>query len=106
MDETKSNRSYASAGGIGARTRGQWRRLTALYHFCETRMAQSERKVYKNFLMNLHLLVDDMQSHGADASDVGKARSLVTVVRLMGAIDILRHVKDQSLSEQKVNSLM
>ena len=69
-------------------------------------MAQSERKVYKNFLRNLHLVVDDMQSHGADANDVGKARSLVTVVRLMGAIDILRHVKDQSLYEQKVNSLV
>ena len=96
----------SSAGGISVRTRGQWRRLAALYHFCETRMAQSERKVYKNFLRNLHLLIDDMQSHGADANDVGKARSLVTVVRLMGAIDILRHVKDQSLAEQKVNSLV
>ena len=94
------------AGSMSTRTRGQWRRLAALYHFCETRMAQSERKVYKNFLRNLHLVVDDMQSHGADANDVGKARSLVTVVRLMGAIDILRHVKDQSLYEQKVNSLV
>jgi hypothetical protein len=92
--------------GISARVRGQWGRLAALYHFCETRMAQSERKVYKNFLRNLHLFVSDMEEQRADANDVGKARSLVTVVRLMGAIDILRHVKDESLSQQRVNSLV
>jgi hypothetical protein len=83
--------------------RGQWGRLAALYHFCDTRMAQSERKVYKNFLRNLHLFVTHVEANGSPAAEVLKARSLITVVRLMGMVDILRHVKDESLSEQTVN---
>ena len=42
----------------------------------------------------------------ADANDVDNARSLVTVVRLMGAIDTLWHLKDLSLFEQEMNSLV
>ena len=33
-------------------------------------------------------------------------RSLITVVRLMGAIDTLWHLKDLSLFEQEMNSLV
>ena len=71
--------------GIHARVRGQWGRLAALYHSCETCTAQSERTVYKTFLRNLHLIVSDMEQQRADPNDVSKARSLVTVVRLTGA---------------------
>ena len=101
-----ANSASDAHAGISARVRGQWGRLAALYHFCETRMAQSERKVYKNFLRNLHLFVSDMAEQRADPNDVNKACSLVTVVRLMGAIDILRHIKDESLAQQRVNSLV
>jgi len=62
--------------------------------------------VYKNFLRNLHLHVLDMQKVGRDAHEVDKARSLVFVVHLMGIIDVLRHVKDASISEQTVNTLL
>ncbi|KAJ1634506.1 hypothetical protein T492DRAFT_836826 [Pavlovales sp. CCMP2436] len=63
----------ALSNDIPPRVRGQWGRLASLYHFCDTRMAQSERKVYKNFLRNLHLHVLDMQKVGRDAHEVDKA---------------------------------
>ncbi|KAJ1637185.1 hypothetical protein T492DRAFT_1140706 [Pavlovales sp. CCMP2436] len=88
------------------RVRGQWGRLAALSHFCDTRMAQSERKVYKNCLRNLHLHILDMLKVGRDAHEVDKARSLIFVVHVMGTIDVLRHVKDASIYEQTVNTLL
>ncbi|KAJ1636414.1 hypothetical protein T492DRAFT_861801 [Pavlovales sp. CCMP2436] len=67
---------------------------------------RSERKVYKNCLRNLHLHILDMLKVGRDAHEVDKARSLIFVVHVMGTIDVLRHVKDASIYEQTVNTLL
>eukprot|EP00959_Pyramimonas_sp_CCMP1952_P120648 2522564-Pyramimonas_sp.AAC.1 len=88
-------------------------RLYSPSRYCDTRFAQSERKVYKNFCMNLNTVYVKVAKESEWTGKEGHAASerllrltdfsFVSVV--VGLVDVLKLVKDLSLSLQTVNAL-
>ncbi len=82
--------------------------------FCDTRFAQAERKVYKNFILNYLASVTHFQEKVQNGKDEERAYAtkflaemykLVFVVTVLGLADLLRKVKEVSLFQQTVNTL-
>ena len=81
-------------------------RLCSVGVVCTTRFCHSERKVYKNFFRNLVVFIKDLEAQRPKPTQVLlKAKSVVQVVQLAGTVDLLRHVKNLSLTLQTVNTL-
>ena len=93
-------------------------RLYAPKLYCDSRFAQSERAVYKNFLLNLasfhRALANDVGASRWSKNDVAKLKhermmSLCTcalvVGRVAGVFAVLKEVEQLSLLSQKVNTL-
>jgi hypothetical protein len=72
---------------------------------CSTRFCASERKVYKAFFRNLTMFIADQIAENADVNNLNNIRSITFVVHICGTIDLLRPLKDLSLSLQAVNNL-
>ncbi|KAK3235158.1 hypothetical protein CYMTET_54622 [Cymbomonas tetramitiformis] len=81
--------------------------------FCDTRFAQAERKVYKNFILNYLASVTHFQDKVLNGKDEERAYAskflaemykLVFVVTVLGLADLLIKVKEVSLL-QTVNTL-
>ncbi|KAK3272570.1 hypothetical protein CYMTET_19146 [Cymbomonas tetramitiformis] len=82
--------------------------------FCDTRFAQAERKVYKNFVLNYLTSVTHFQEKVENGKDEERAYAskflaemykLVFVVTVIGLSDLLAKVKEVSLFQQTVNTL-
>jgi len=81
-----------------------------LQRFCETRFAQAERKVYKNFALNYLSIVTHLRELASSGSEeergysstfLGELYRLVFVVTVLGLADLLLKVKGVSLFQQK-----
>ncbi|KAK3273056.1 hypothetical protein CYMTET_18688 [Cymbomonas tetramitiformis] len=83
--------------------------------FCDTRFAQAERKVYKNFILKvLFSQRDTLSRESAEWKGRGEGLcnqvlaemyKLIFVVTVQGLADLLRKVKEVSLFQQTVNTL-
>ncbi|KAK3241752.1 hypothetical protein CYMTET_48508 [Cymbomonas tetramitiformis] len=82
-----------------------------LQTFCDTRFAQAERKVYKNFILNYLASVTHFQEIAQNGKDEQRAYAgkflsemykLVFVVTVLGLADLLAKVKEVSLFQQTV----
>jgi hypothetical protein len=95
-------RVQATALRLGSKLRG-------VGSVCTTRFCASERKVYKNFIVNIPAFVFDMEGPRAGEVGVLTQRNLIGsvtfVVELCGVIDLLAHIKVLSLKMQMVNTL-
>ena len=91
-----------------ARVVEAWKKLglrqAAVGTVCTTRFCASERKVYKAFGRNLVVFVTDLKtvrSGEVGCHELATSISNITfVVRLFGTIDLLRPLKDLSLTMQ------
>eukprot|EP00966_Prymnesium_polylepis_P110465 2555722-Prymnesium_polylepis.1 len=72
---------------------------------CTTRFCASERKVYKAFFRNLTVFIADQLAEGADVNALDSIRCVTFVIHICGTIDLLRPLKDLSLTLQAVNNL-
>ena len=78
--------------------------LAAMHHVCTTRFMASEERVYSAFYHNLQAVIQALDQSNR-ATDADKLRHISFVTRLLGIIDLLRHVKAMSLQMQAVNVL-
>ncbi|KAK3279200.1 hypothetical protein CYMTET_12904 [Cymbomonas tetramitiformis] len=85
-----------------------------LQTFCDTRFAQAERKVYKNFILNYLAIVTHFREKVSSGKEeektyastfLGELYKLTLVVTVLGLADLLRKVKAISLFQQTVNTL-
>jgi len=80
-------------------------RMGSIGSVCTTCFCASERKVYKAFFRNLPIFIADMVAARADSNELNNIRSVTFVVHICGTIDLLRPLKDLSLTLQAVSNL-